>query len=604
MQARCPCVVAETPRSIVVRRLNGIQRKSSQLSRTGRRITSAEHNTMMPTRVFPHLPTASRVCALALCLVVGVQGGGSDERSCLRVVAWVRRPSGRRDRATRTDRQPSDRPRTTAAPHRTHTRSDPTKNTQTSGRNKHEEQWSSTFAWPILPVSIMSWYPVPAPHSGLPAAPLPPHMMPFGFLPPATAYGQTASTPAPPVTSQPLLPMSAAFSSAPAPVAPVPPAAAAATTAETASYTGKRPYSTDDTASKYARTDDSARGGRGRGRGGSRGGRGGRGGASASGLPEHLSKYLTPVAGTPAARPFTAMYSSATGTTVTAPPTPAPAPVPSAGPVYCQRYMNNLCALRSSDEPPSDTEEEHDDHGHATADSSATAAKASRVARCEFVHDAEFRRQYLARAHYTHTKYTQVHKDAPTAPTRGGRGGRGGRSAGPTLDPRSTSGADGRLAGLKPPVAESALLRKVRHILKHGPACGITRSLVLCHLHPLAHLPSSVLWCFCSFSFSRASRAWSRRACCRRCDSWWRSNAFSRSATNSHSDSARQRRRTNSRRETSYSRPAVSRASSHPQTCDTVHRLAYKLPTFQLDTLCDRPGRAGRSAELQARCAL
>jgi hypothetical protein len=142
--------------------------------------------------------------------------------------------------------------------------------------------------------------------------------------------------------------------------------------------------------------------------------------------------------------------------------------------------MQNLCQLRSSDDKV-ETDSDDDDED---VDESATAAAAAadlssaqlaaqsrphprpphrisrRVHRCEFVHDTEFRRAFLARAQY---KLTSSSKEQAA---RGGGGGSGsgsasGRNAAPTPLDADGKPRDGKLAGLKAPSKEDALLRKL-----------------------------------------------------------------------------------------------------------------------------------------------
>jgi hypothetical protein len=261
--------------------------------------------------------------------------------------------------------------------------------------------------------------------------------MPFGFLPPAP-YMQTGAN------APPMIAMPTAFPSSAAPQQMPHSAAASAQPHSGGRFPAKRQYeqhedssssSSSSHPSKYPRSSDSSsRGGRGRGgRGGTRGG-GGRYGNSDSGIQDgkpDLSKYLTPTTVQPAARPVTEMYSCATGEMVTIQPAvQAKKKEKKEAPVYCQKYMNNLCSLRSCDAPASDDDD-----------------PSSQPARCAFVHSSSFRRNFLAKAHVTHTKFTQERGRARVE-----------RNEGPPVD--------GKLAGLKPPVAESALLRKVSSAAK------------------------------------------------------------------------------------------------------------------------------------------
>jgi hypothetical protein len=318
----------------------------------------------------------------------------------------------------------------------------------------------------------MSWYPPLPPPGGFP----PPALgMPFGFLPPPSAMYPPPPPPMPmPMTSQPLLPMAAAF-------APFPAAAPAAPS--TAGSAGKRPFdssSCDPKDTKFPRNDFSSRGDRGGSSRGGRGGiRGGRGGSSTSSKDAALfEKYLAPAA--PAGghlKTVTAMYSSATGEMVpiasstsaaAASSTAAAVSATPAAPVYCQRFMENHCHLRSCDAPREEGEgSEDDDEEVDDAPDAGAPPKKKLPRRCEFVHDIEFRRSYLARAHYTHTKFTQSHlhegdsSNASSDHRSTNRPNRHSLTTPPVLDPQASSGTDGRLAGLKPPVAESALLRKL-----------------------------------------------------------------------------------------------------------------------------------------------
>jgi len=90
--------------------------------------------------------------------------------------------------------------------------------------------------------------------------------------------------------------------------------------------------------------------------------------------------------------------------------------------------MHNLCPLRSCDAKDDDE-----------------SSGASHRTRCEFVHDEEFRRTFLARAQFRATNWTQNRKETSK--------GAHARDDAPATD--------GRLPGLKAPVKESALLRKV-----------------------------------------------------------------------------------------------------------------------------------------------
>ena len=172
-------------------------------------------------------------------------------------------------------------------------------------------------------------------------------------------------------------------------------------------------------------------------------------------------------------------------------------------PVYCQKYMNNLCFLRSCDDPSDDEENDENDK----SDVGAISSYHPRRTRCQFLHDAAFRRMFLARAHYTHTKYSQTHSDPPSSSVssshRGGRcSGRGGQHPPSTATDSDTPPVDGKLAGLKPPVAESALLRKVgieQHLF--GGAIMMTHRCSMIQLTPLFSLLPLLCWLFGVYLF-------------------------------------------------------------------------------------------------------
>lgn len=279
----------------------------------------------------------------------------------------------------------------------------------------------------------------------------------------------------------------------------------------------KRPYEEDAHTHAHARGSHKyARGNEAHGhthRGGRGGGRAVTFSASASAAAGHhdhdLSKYLTPVAASSAhhAQPLSSTYSCATGEMVSAASSAVGSssgaasaadgetPIGNKPIVYCQKFMNNLCQLRSHDEPPSDEEEGGGSTGRPS------------VGRCEFVHDAAFRRAFLAKAHYSHTKFSQnrmMHEDGHTH-SHHGRGGRGGgrHSRGGHSSAESSSRGevvDGKLAGLKPPVAESALLRKVKYKAQHN---------VRNSRHTLSHSDDILTFLFSSglsFPLCQASR--------------------------------------------------------------------------------------------------
>ena len=317
------------------------------------------------------------------------------------------------------------------------------------------------------PLRAMSWYPLPVAKFATDVGKTAPSTaMPFGMLPPTLA--QTMLN--------------------------------APTDATGAAHTagGKRPFdATPQTvgasappaayASKFARSSEDASGprgggglGRGRRRGGMRGGM--RGGQS--------SRDADPPASVPAAaaaavvphtpgfladgRPDLSMYLTQTQThTAAATPSPSRAPPPAYAaaaaassaaadgsaaaapaankPIYCQTYMQNLCFLRSCDAKDDDTEAAG---AASAADPTSAAAAPAPVGRCEFVHDPEFRRTYLARNQWRATTWSQNRKSDTLQPNNR-------RHAPPRSGDDDAPPKDGKLSGLKAPVKEDALLRKL-----------------------------------------------------------------------------------------------------------------------------------------------
>jgi len=167
-------------------------------------------------------------------------------------------------------------------------------------------------------------------------------------------------------------------------------------------------------------------------------------------LSEYLSAPGTLPAASAAASAGAASHASAGASTAAAAP-PAPA-----GPVYCERFMQNLCSLRSCDDK-AETDSEDDGGGDAPGEQGAAGTgrrTVRRSHRCEFVHDAEFRRGFLARTQYKLT-------NASRNPHAGHHGNRGRPHATPVPLDADGKPRDGKLAGLKAPSKEDALLRKL-----------------------------------------------------------------------------------------------------------------------------------------------
>lgn len=397
----------------------------------------------------------------------------------------------------------------------------------------------------LLLLARMSWYPLPvakfATDAGKPAAS---STMPFGLLPPTI--------------TQPLLPT---------PGAPF--AANANDAAHTAGY--KRPFDSAPQASgasappaayasKFARSSEdasAARGGsglgRGRGRGGMRGGmRGGRAGRDADppaapaavaphtpgfladGRPD-LSMYLTqpktaaasaPAAQSSGSRAPPPAYAAAAAASSTAADGSAAAAPASNKPIYCQTYMQNLCFLRSCDAK--------DDESESAAD--LTSAATAPVGRCEFVHDPEFRRTYLARNQWRATTWSQNRKPD----TQNANGAHRRQAAQRNEDDGPPK--DGKLSGLKAPVKEDALLRKVSTTAISVHRCCVPLSAT----RFLTRLIFSFCSCFSScsslLSSSCPSSVWNHLACYRPSDSSYRETASPASATRSDRSSRKRRR--------------------------------------------------------------
>jgi len=148
------------------------------------------------------------------------------------------------------------------------------------------------------------------------------------------------------------------------------------------------------------------------------------------------------------------------------------------GPVYCQQYMENVCFLRSCDASSTDEEAGSENEDERKADASGgSKSSRSKIHRCAFLHDPDFRRLFLARTHFRST-HTNIANKA-SASTRGSRpthGDRRQRHGPPANDVPSmlTPHADGRIEGLKAPTTESLLLKKLL-----GPEMRIESSRIL-----------------------------------------------------------------------------------------------------------------------------